>query len=1164
MERINAPAQTVEIRLDSGAWVDITLAIEGFCVPSWRVEDKTGEIICDQVRARVIVPFLEELGVPVRLVLEALKIDFRLFFHEATSGTMPTGSTPVFLGRVVELARLTKLRAGDTLDLTVQDLLKAGNERQPSAAILTDTEPARYDAVIGELAAEMDLTVGELHGAGFSTEIPYVTHHPRPSGADATAQIRGLAWWPVHGLLLYGVNESIWGYSPSTGTSYNLAVPAIVPITSVRQIETLWVDGTDVYGVSLPLPDATTAIPGYIVKADLSGFSPDFAAPPQIYSIYAEPFKLWNAGMARIKSTVAEWRVPDPGAVGDLFIYKGNAIGLGAPEDSEYTEGPTVFSAEFESELGTFIYSACARDFARVIGTPEVHYERASENPLMYGRNLFLPEETAVGVEFTESDKRPADVIAYRMPGPLAYFIPRSGEDEYGSMVYDVGNFTPFAEKVGTLPCTLPAGYYAFINYGNRVAHHNDPEIPHEYVSAFEISFTRSQRRPSVAVTSAGDEILTAEDDVDISTLDEPLGPLASSDADEFEWLYYRDLTAGTKNGIGVFPSGTHSIRITRTSDTEALAVFANEAGILGAYNRTAFLTELLLFRLYKLGSSWQFYPLTRLGGQTGNDDQNVYYHYAPTSLAYLNGKAYVGYTRTTQRFIDLEGAPVVRAYVNWEGGVGSSQQKLGDSIIEVNAYLVDDIKKGDRIRLWPHDPNALPYAPLPRTVLDVEWVSADRITKITISPTLDCSDGAFHPPDRVIKLIAETGYPDGIPGWSHTKGVEEYDAEFGDQWGPDSGPPILQREAEAREVRTYFRAYNLSTDTWEAPIDFGREDVTENLTAEDDPENQRTTLSLSNTYPDTSTIEVKLGDSPVGFTVDTDGLYETGDCVLGLPRRYVGLELSVTYSYWDASQRFTEATVAGSSVYYTRGKELRSWALVDSTYRVVEHGEVHYQASGTASPLVIPAAVSPVTVYGVAEGGGNLPFQLSINHSLNVGDRSGWSGKGLASCLAEVALALGCIFWVDGSGVIHFVPRGWHGGEADVLPEDVLDYQEPGAWQRAAPAVTVSWPGGEETAGVLSATRITDNESFSAPLVTSAGWANLLANLLYMAKSNRGGRAEVTLGSLRLDIEMGNGLHVPLTGAVSPNDGIGVVVGIEPQLNFGQAATRFTLELED
>jgi len=1159
MNRINAPAQTVEIRITpgDGAWVDITLAVEGFCVPSWRVEDKTGEIICDQVRARVIVPFLEELGVPVRVVLEAGRIDFRLFFHEATSGMAPVGS-PVFLGRVVELARLTKLKAGDALDLTVQDLLKAGNDLQPRADFLTSTEPARYDAVIRELAAEMDLTVDTLHGTGFSTMTPYVTHHPRPGGADATVQIRGLAWWPAHGLLLCGINESIWGYSPSTGASYELANPASAPITPVRQIEAIWVDGTDVYGVSLPTEDATGPTAGYIVKADLSGFNPNIFGPPVHYTAYAEPFKLWNAGMARIKSAKADWQLRELGIFGAIFDYRGAAIGLGGPEEPEYAPGPTLFEMiEYmpghEGDPGSIAYwfKAFARDFL-ITNLDEGECSGgnfASEYPLMMGRNVYLPEETAVGLEYTDNDLRAADVTAYRMPGPLAFYIPRTSPGGH-HWVYDIGSYVPYAEKVDNLPCTLSAGYYSFVTHGSRATPHKSTDPDPEPVSGFEISFTRAQRRPSVALTSAGDKILTAEDDVDISTLGDPLGPLASSDADEFERLYYRDLTAGTRVPVSGFPDNAYSVRLARLSDTEALVVSAQEAGLPGAYGRQEPLTGLVLGQVYKSGSLWKYKHLTSLGGWTSNDDPNVYYHYSPTSLAYLNGKAYVGYTRTTQRFVDMKSAPVFRAYVDWEPD--GNVYNMGHSIVEVSGYLADDLKAGDRIRLWPDDPDHLPYAPLTRTILDVEWVSDDLRTKVRVSPPLDCSDGAANPADRIIQRIPDTLL---------TRGVEEYDGRYGSYFW---GAPKFQREAEAREICTYFRAYNLLTDTWEPPIDFGREDITEDLTAEDDPENQRTTLTLSKSFPDTSTIEVKLGDSPVSFTVDTDELYETGDCVLALPRRYVGLELTVAYSYWDASQRFTEATVSGSTVYYTRGKELRSWALVDSTYRVVEHGEVHYQASGTASPLVVPPAMAPVTVYGVAEGGGNLPYQLSVNHSLNVGGRSGWSGKGLASCLAEVALALGCVFWVDGDGVIHFVPRGWRRGLSDVLPEDVLDYQEPGAWQRAAPAVTVSWPGGEETAGMLSATRLTDNESFSAPLVTSAGWANLLANRLYTAKSNRGSRAEVTLAGLRLDIETGDGLHIPLAGSVSSDDGCGVVVGIEPQLNLGQAATRFILELED
>ncbi len=1127
MNRINAPAQTVEIRLDSGSWVDITTAVEGFVVPRWRIERKTGVLTSDKVITRVIVPFLEDLGVTVRQVLEAVRIDFRLFFHEAMSGAAPH-TTPVFIGRVVELARLTKKKAGDALDMTALDLIELGNRDQPSADILTSTEPARYDAVAEALAAQMDLTVGSFHGVGLETNTPYITHHPRPGGADATVQIHGLAWWPSHGLLVCGINESIWGYSPSTGTSYELARPAWVS-TDERQIEELWVDGTDVYGISLPKSTAAGAMPGYIVKADLSGFNPNLFGPPAQYTVYTdEPFKLWNAGRATVKSHWASWA----NKISERLICAGNAIGMAGPEldDLEYGDEAFHHGNRFVKPRAYHI-KVVADDRNRVWTTDDAG---------ILGRNLYLPEETEVSVEFLEPDNRPEKVKVYRMPGPLAYYIPK------WNGVYDYGNGSPLAEHVGELPMRLPAGYYAFVNSGSTIDTAGEivEGVKLEQVSSFEISFSRLERRPTAIYTSDGEHLITAEDDVDIDTLSDPLGPL-DGPGDEFERLYVRDLSGGTRVAVSGFPDGAYLVHLARRSATQGYAVFSREVGLLGAYGRKEPLVRLEVGRLDYEGGIWHYSQLTTLGGQPDSyaDIEETVYHYYPTSIAYLNNKLYIGYSRACQRFYDVRDVMAHAAFNVWEDVDGD--YNLDYAVINLEGYHIDDYKVGGRVRLWPAEIGRFDYAPLPRTVQKIEWVG-DRWTQLTIAPELDCSDGALNPEDREIP-------------WNDPRslGLEEYHGSNPDDF--DWGPPTLQKEAEAREVHTYFQAFNLSTNTWGAPIDFGREDVTENLTAEDDPEEYRAALNLSKSFPDTTTIEVKLGDSLVSHTVDTEDLYETGDCTVGIPRRYAGLELSVTYKHWDVSRRFTESVAAGDTVYYTRGKELRSY---DGS--VTEHGEIHYQASGTASALVVPAAVVPVTVYGVAEGGGNYPYQFSVNHSLHVGDRSGWIGKGLASCLAEVALALGCVFWVDGDGVIHFVPRGWRSGRIDIAAEDILDYQEPGAWQRAAPSVTVNWPGGSETAGTLSATRLSDNESVSAPLITSAGWASLLANHLYTAKGNNASRAVVILSGLRLDIEMGDGLRLPLTGTLSPTDGCGAVVGIEPQLGFGRAATRITLDLED
>jgi hypothetical protein len=91
-----------------------------------------------------------------------------------------------------------------------------------------------------------------------------------------------------------------------------------------------------------------------------------------------------------------------------------------------------------------------------------------------------------------------------------------------------------------------------------------------------------------------------------------------------------------------------------------------------------------------------------------------------------------------------------------------------------------------------------------------------------------------------------------------------------------------------------------------------------------------------------------------------------------------------------------------------------------------------------------------------------------------------------------------------------------------------------------------VSWPGGSYTAGAASATRTTVNESFTADLVTSAGWAGLLADHLYERLTGVAYRANVTLRDIRLDIAVGDGVQLALTGNISVDDGIGTVVGME------------------
>ena len=62
MNRIDAPAQKVEIYLPSRGWFDITTAAEGFARPRWRIERRTGLLTTDKLIVRCVVPLLNELG----------------------------------------------------------------------------------------------------------------------------------------------------------------------------------------------------------------------------------------------------------------------------------------------------------------------------------------------------------------------------------------------------------------------------------------------------------------------------------------------------------------------------------------------------------------------------------------------------------------------------------------------------------------------------------------------------------------------------------------------------------------------------------------------------------------------------------------------------------------------------------------------------------------------------------------------------------------------------------------------------------------------------------------------------------------------------------------------------------------------------------------------
>ena len=418
----------------------------------------------------------------------------------------------------------------------------------------------------------------------------------------------------------------------------------------------------------------------------------------------------------------------------------------------------------------------------------------------------------------------------------------------------------------------------------------------------------------------------------------------------------------------------------------------------------------------------------------------------------------------------------------------------------------------------------------------ETRWVFPNRDTKLEaeltqrlrISPILDVSTGELDPAERDI--------PPGVGA-----GLEEYRLDSTQEWGP----PTLQYEA-TREQRTRLYRLDLTTLTLNE-IDSGLESTSEAVIPELDGD--KAVIELSRDFADD--IEVELGSTAVNATLDKPRRNKTGAVQLSLPRRYAGLKLTASYVYPDPFLYFDQALVVCNTCYYTRGREVRSY---DGA--VTEFGDVHYQASGVISNLVA-APTTPLRLYGVAEGGGGLLFQLARRLSGFVGDRSGWADKAIPACLSELALALGCVCWCDSDGGLHFIPRGWRRNRHAIPATDIIDYCETGAWQVPASAVTVIWPGSEAAAGSLSATRSVANESFTADLVTSDGWAVALADHLHSRLTGRGYRAEATLKDIRLDIAVGDGVQLGLYGDVSVDDGLGTVVG----MSIRSGETTLTIE---
>lgn len=1118
MNRITVPAQTVELRT-GGAWVDVTDYVDGFVVPRWEVEQGTGKLVADQVTMRIhVTPMESGTGLTVQALRDAAEVGLRLTYMEA--GPTVSGGDVVFVGRVVEIARRTVYHVGDVIDITALDRLAVDTVAPTS---VTGTGLMHYSDVLEALSGAAGLSVATAPPLSLESTGLVVSHHPLPTG-DASTQARALAWWSAESMMVMGVGEELWGYSPSTRQSYRLAVPPWPQsATPPRQIDRLWIVDDDIYGVSLASRDADPGTSSYIIHADLSSFSAAVTNPSPVTYTADEAFKRWNAGTASIQARELYY-LSGPSLAAD-YGARCYVIGAAGPEYDGLGRGVAAFEdGSYSVAPRQWILQLAGQAASASPGGGGAYYE-SDLTPDLWGRNLYLADETEVDVEYAGSGRRQAEVVCYRMPGPLSYYIPKADWSGTDGAVRDYGSGEPHAERVGTLPLTLPPGYYSFISAGQAYDPGIDPGTK-EQVDSFSITFSRPARGCAAVYTDVADNPLTAEDDA--GNLDGILGPLAYVDDDEFERLYIRDVSGSSRVAVKGFPDRCYDVHLARANATTVYVAMARDVGLVGAYGRQEPLVVAELGVASGSGSDWTYSQLYQFDGwdDTLADNEDSHSHYVPTCLAYGGGKLHVGLVETVQRFTGA-GVRVRRAFTAWDEDDGTYYP--GRAYVYLEGWHPDDFEVGQRIRLWPDDTTRFPYPPLPRTITAVEYTDSyhdEFQTRLTVSPVFDVSDGGeTDPAERTITPSAGKSY-----------GVEEWRAEMAFDWGP----PTLQVEG-AREQRTRLYQYTLASGVLEQ-IDSGLETGDETITASDD--GREAVLELSNDQADESTIAVSMGGTTLAHRVDTDHLKRTGEGRIYLPRRYAGLNVDVDYDYWAPDQRFTAATYAGGALYYTRGRELRSYVL-----SITKYGDVHYQASGVASPLVIPPSV-PTRVYCVTEGAGSIITQLSSRLSGYVGDRSGWTGRAIPACIEELALALGCVFWADAQGGVHFVPRGWRRKTVAVDGDEILDYTEPGPDSDPVTAASVSWPGGVATSGYTSATRPERAANYTADLVTSGGWAGLLADHLLGETASE--PAEVILRDLRLDLWIGDALKIPLSGAAGANEGAGTIVGIAPDPDGG------------
>lgn len=1146
MSPLEIPTQRVELRADGGPWIAVDAALAGppgepgFVVPLRELEDVDGRPVGDQVTCRLLLDLLEDPAI-VRRLLEAEELEMRVCLEEA--GTL-TVQRPVFSGRVVEAARATTRRLGDTLELTALDRLAAAREIAPPPELI-GTAPRRFDELVKGLAAAAGLNLVELPAPGLNADEAVVSHHPRPSVAGVDRPVRSLVWWDAVGLLLCGVGESVYAYDPARGAGAVVAVPPGPASTPPPfSLDALALRCSTLYGVAQPTAAAPPTAETRLIELELDGLAAHFGSHPRRYTIHhgAAP-RLLGPESLRIRAREAYWICQS----GD-FAARGFAVGLAGPEFDGLAAGdPPAYSHHDGTYLWELTVRAWTVQFPRGCGRG-VHdgtFYATNLSPDLFGRNLFLGEESRIEVEYDDDGRRRAPVVCYRMPGPLAYYDPRGDWRGTEGAVEDLGSFIPHAERVGELPLSLPSGYYAFISHGRPYDPGLDAE-PAEGVAGFTLLVERPDLRPRLCAREDGGELFCVEDGVDPDRLGLELGPLAVVEDDEFERLCWRESPDAESQTVRDWPERTFALRPVWTGDDELLVACARDTGLTGAYGRREPLIELLIGRVSPDGDGWRYREEHRLGGWSEEPELNRegHSHYQPLAAAWSSreGALYLGVRRTIQRFRAPSGLRAAHAYVNWAADGG--KRRIVDAWVLLDGCRSDDFAVGDRIRLWPEDPDRLGYAPLPRTITRVEYDAAYRdeetfYTRLCVSPPLDVTRRTFLTPrGRVV-------VGDGAARISF--GIEEYRRDEAESF--PWGAPEVQQEAPARELRHYLYRYTPHDGVLEIVDDARRREV-ETLTVGDDG-----LIEPERSFIEEESLTLDLGGTPLAFTRDEDSRVLEGESRLRSSRRYAGCEVEAAYDYWPQAPAFERLAARSVGCFYTRGARL---CRCDDG--AVELESLHHRASGVSSNLVVTPKQHPI-VYGFLEGGGGPLFQYGRGLSGFVGDRATWEGGDIAACLAELALIFGCRLWVDPGGGLHLVGRDRRGALHRVEPHQVLDFRDPGPLENPPRVVRVSWAGGEQSAGSLGVVGSQDEERISSDLITSAGWARILARRLSESRRASARRRELTLDGVWSEIEPGDHLTTSLGETESAEVLGGIVVGLEP--DCAAAATRIKLEGE-